>query len=250
MPIEEHGFFLNKGEFRDSLHLRYGWDITNTPQSCVCGSPFSIDHAITCKRGGFPILRHNEIRDITANLLSQVCHNVATEPPLQPLSGETFTYRSAIVGAEARLDVKARGFWNPIQDAFFDVRVFHPNAPYYRSKDIATVYKQHEQAKKREYNQRVQNVEHGVFTPLVFSITGSMGKEGTTFYKRLADLLSRKQEKPYSVVMGWLRCRLSFAILRSAIMCIRGTRSAFGRPINVENLTLAPAEGQTPHEEH
>ena len=123
MPIEEHGFFLNKGEFRDSLHLRYGWDITNTPQSCVCGSPFSIDHAMTCKRGGFPILRHNEIRDITANLLSQVCHNVATEPPLQPLSGDTFTYRSAIVGAEARLDVKARGFWNPIQDAFFDVRV-------------------------------------------------------------------------------------------------------------------------------
>ena len=208
-PIEEHGFFLNKGEFRDALHLRYGWDIRNTPQSCVCGSSFSINHAMTCKRGGFPILRHNEVRDMTAKLLSEVCHNVATEPHLQPLSGETFTHRSANVNAEARLDIKARGFWNSTQDAYFDVRVF---------------------------------------TPLVFTTTGSMAPEASTFYKRLANLLSHKQEKPYSMVMGWLRCRLSFAILRSAIMCIRGTRSSFGRPVNKEDLTLASTEGQVPHE--
>ena len=104
---------------------------------------------------------------------------MATEPLLQPLSGETFTYSSAIVGAEARLDIKARGFWNLAQDAYFDVRVFHPNAPCYRSKDVAAACKQHESAKKREYNQRVQHVEHGVFTPLIFTTTGSMGKEET-----------------------------------------------------------------------
>ena len=103
---------MNKGEFRDALYLRYGWDIRNTPQSCVCGSSFSIDHVMTCKRGGFTILRHNEIRDMMAKLLSEVCHNVATEPPLQPLSGETFTHRSANVSVEARLDIKARDFWN------------------------------------------------------------------------------------------------------------------------------------------
>ena len=83
-----------------------------------------------------------------------------------------------------------------------------------------------------------------VFTPLIFSTTGSIGREGTTFYKRLADLLSHKQGKSYGVVMGWLRCRLSFAILRSAIMCIRGTRSTFGHPIMEVNPTLASAEGQ------
>ena len=230
------------------LHLRYGWDIRNTPQSCVCGSSFSIDHVMTCKRGGFTILRHNEIRDMTAKLLSEVCHNVATEPPLQPLSGGTFTHRSVNVSAEAHLDIKARGFWNSTQDAYFDVRVFHPNVPCYHSRDLAAVYKQHESAKKREYNQRVQNVEQGVFTPLVLTTTGSMGREASTFYKRLANMLSQKQDKPYSMVMGWLRCRLSFAILRSAIMCIRGTRSSFGRPLNEENLTLATTEGQVQHE--
>ena len=96
---------------------------------------------------------------------------------------------------------------------------------------------------------KTQKYSKQQFTPLVFSTTGSTGKEGTTFYKRLADMLSRKQEKPYSVVMGWMRCRLSFAILRSAIMCIRGTRSAFGKPINEESLTLAAADSQTPTEE-
>ena len=89
-----------------------------------------------------------------------------------------------------------------------------------------------------------------MFTPLFFTTTGSMGSEGTTFYKRLADMLSHKQEKPYSVVMGWLRCRLSFAILLSAIMCIRGTWSSFGRPVNEGNLILAVVEGQIPTEYH
>ena len=139
MPIKEHSFFLNKGEFKDALHLRYGWDIQNAQQSCVCGFSFSIDHAMICKRGGFSILKHNEIRDLTANLLTEVFHNVATEPPLLPHTGESFSHRSTNVSMEARLDIKARGFLNLAQDAFFDVRVFHPNVPFYRSKGLAVI---------------------------------------------------------------------------------------------------------------
>ena len=129
---------------------------------------------------------------MTAKLLTEVCHNVATEPPLQPLSGEIFIHRSANVSAEAHLDIKACGFWNQTQDAYFDVTVFHPNAPCYRSRDPAAIYKQHESAKKREYNQQIQNIEHGVFTPLVFTTTGGMGREASTFYKRLVSMLSHK----------------------------------------------------------
>ena len=172
------------------------------------------------------------------------------ERPLQPLHGESFSHRSTNVSAEARLNIKGRGFWNLTQDAFFDVRVFHPNAPCYRSKGLAAMYKQHESSKKREYNQRIQNVERGVFTPLVFSTTGGIGREGTMFYKRLEDMLSHKQEKPYPIVMGWLRCCLSFAILRSAIMFIRGTRSSFGFAVNEGNLTLASVEGQVQPNSH
>ena len=82
-------------------------------------------------------------------------------------------------------------------------------------------------------------MEHGVFTPLVLSATGGMGREAAIFYKRLADGISRKEHKEYSVVMGWIRCRLSFAILRSAILCIRGSRSSRHRPVHELNITLA-----------
>ena len=34
----------------------------------ACGMSFSVDHAMTCNLGGFPTIRHNEIRDLTASL--------------------------------------------------------------------------------------------------------------------------------------------------------------------------------------
>ena len=169
LPLEEHGFYLHKGEFRDALCLKYGWKLSNVPQSCNCGAHFTVDHAMICHMGGFPTIRHNEIRDITASLLTGVCHIVSTEPPLQPLTGETLTGRSANTEDNARLDICARGFWNKSQDAFFDVRVFYPNASSNRSTVVSSAYRRHEQAKKREYGQRVRDVEHGVFTPLVLS---------------------------------------------------------------------------------
>ena len=152
-------------------------------------------------------------------------------PPLQPLTGETLTGRSANTEDNARLDIRARGFWNNSHDAFFNVRVFYPNASSNHSTVVSSAYRRHEQAKKREYGQRVRDVEHGLFTPLVLSSNGGMGKEATTFYKRLADMIAQKRQHPYSMVMGWLRCRLSFASLRSCIMCIRGSRSSFHRPV-------------------
>ncbi len=184
---------------------------------------------------------------MTASLLTEVCPNVATEPHLQPLSGETLRLASANTSDGARLDVRARGFWTVGQDTFLDVRVFHPDAPTNRSGRLSAVYKRHEDEKKRVYGQRILEIEHSVFTPLVFSTTGGMGRECQTFYKRLADMLSIKRDLPYSHVMGWLRCKLSFAILRSAVMCIRGSRSSRHHPIkDTTDITLACSEGCVP----
>ena len=170
------------------------------------------------------------------------------EPSLQPLSGEIMSARSTNTDDGARADVRARGFWNARQDAFFDIRVFYPNAPSYRTKDLSAIYKKHEQDKKRQYGQRIREVEHGVFTPLVFSTTGGMGREAMTFYKRLADMLTQKRHQPYSTVIGWLRCRLSFASIRASIMCIRGSRSSYHHPISAadSNISLATSEGRIP----
>ena len=79
-----------------------------------------------CPYGAFPTLRHNELCDTTAKLLTELCHNVGTEHILQPLSGEVLKRRSANCDDGARLDIVADNFWGNGQRAFFDVRVFHP----------------------------------------------------------------------------------------------------------------------------
>ena len=84
---------------------------------------------------------------MTATMLTEICHNVATEPLLQPLTGESFVHRSANTEPNARLDIRARGFWNTGQDAFFDVRVFHPNASSNSSMSISAAYRKHESSK-------------------------------------------------------------------------------------------------------
>ena len=130
LPIEEHNFALPKGSFRDALCLRHGWTPPHIPAHCVCGSTFSTEHALSCPCGGLPSIRHNNIRDFTAKLLTEVCPNVEIEPALQPLTGERLTSRTAISGDEVRLDVRGQGFWGDRgQCAFFDVRVFNPLAP-------------------------------------------------------------------------------------------------------------------------
>ena len=117
------------------------------------------------------------------------------------------------------LKPEASGVGARTHNNYFDVRVFHPNASSYRSLSLKSAYKRHEDAKKREHGHRVRDIEHGVFTPLVFTSTGSMGCEATVFYRRLADLLATHWGQQYSQTINWLRCRLSFALLRCAIMC-------------------------------
>ena len=95
LPLSDHGFTLQKGAFRDAMCLRYGWLPQQPPSRCVCDQKFLLEHALSCSRGGFPSIRHNEIRDITADLLTETCHGVDTEPCLQPITDEVFSYRSA-----------------------------------------------------------------------------------------------------------------------------------------------------------
>ena len=88
LPLREMGFNLNKREFRDVIKLRYDWPVDDIPSTCVCGDVFTVDHAMICKRGGFVTQRHNELRDLEAELLNMVCTDVEIEPVLQDISGE------------------------------------------------------------------------------------------------------------------------------------------------------------------
>ena len=103
--------------------------------------------------------------------------------------------------------------------------MYHPNADSYRDLDLKQIYKQHENDKKRLYTQRVLDVEQGTFTPLVFTTTGGMGEECKTYHNRLAELVAAKKEEDYANTVSWIRSKVSFAILRAALLCLRGSRT-------------------------
>ena len=170
------------------------------------------------------IQRHNELRDLEAEMLNMVCYDVEVEPVLQVLTAETLE-REANTARDARLDIHARGVWERQRSAFFDVRVFHPNADSYRDLSPKQIYRQHENEKKRKYATRVLEIEQGTFTPLVFSTTGGMGEECQRFHRRLAELLASKKGEDYSATISWIRCKVSFAVLRTALLCLRGSRT-------------------------
>ena len=127
---------------------------------------------------------------------------------------------------------------------FFDVRVFHPFVRSNWSSSLSGAYARHEQVKRRQYEQRVREVEMATFMPLVFSTAGGMGRAATATMKRLASLLAHKWNIKYSVAINWLRCRFTFALLRAAVMCLRGTRAHIHR--STPAPLLAVHEGHLP----
>ena len=82
----------------------------------------------------------------------------------------------------------------------------------------------HEKEKKREYNRQITNIEHDTFTPLVFSVSGVLNKERSMFHKHLAKKCKKNHES-YEKIITIIRCKLYFIILRSALLCIRGSQS-------------------------
>ena len=208
LPITEHGLELSKQQFWDSIRLFYRWEIRNLPTFCPCGSKFDIQDSMSCKKGGFVSISHNNLGDLTTRIVSEVCKDTEIEPKLLPLSGEELHGRTTNQSNEARLDIRARGFWNRGQQAFFDIRVFDPNACRYLNKSLQQCHAMNENEKKRFYNEWMLQVDHGMFTPLVFSIYGSMGRECNMFYSRMSQLISDRRNLSKSITMNLIRTKV------------------------------------------
>ena len=238
LPIKEFGYDLNKEQFWDALRIRYNWELPRMPVFCACGNKFNLSHAMSCKKGGLVSLRHNEIRNITAQFLGEVCPDVRQEPPLISLDSENFSERTAVKGDEARLDISALGFWVTGQRVFCDVRVFDLNAQRYRDTEIKKCYKKNEDEKKKKYNERVLQVENGSFTPLVFSSHGGMGRECKKFYQRLSEMIAVKRNITVSMATTYVRTRICFSLLRSMLLCLRGSRTP-RRPDDLNEIDMS-----------
>ena len=101
------------------------------------------------------------------------------------------------------------GFWGRQQSAFFDVRVFHPNALSHRTTQIASLFRRYE-LESMDIMCKLLNLLH-----LVFSTFGGLGREATIFYSCLADLLTSKHSSDFGHELSLMCCTLSFSLLRT-----------------------------------
>ena len=104
-----------------------------------------------------------------------------------------------------------------MRQAYFDVKVISPFARSYLPLSHLQLYHMADQAKMREYKERITEVDHGDFNPLIFTTAGGMSMRSHIVLKRLGQALVKVSELSISVLVGWLRCRLSFALLRSTL---------------------------------
>ena len=83
----------------------------------------------------------------------------------------------------------------------------------YGSQELNKAYKINEGKKKRQYNERILEVEHVSFTPLVMS-----------------------DKERYSVIKNWISRKIPFALVNCVCMCVRGSRSIYPlKEIDLEN---------------
>ena len=155
LPLKVHGFELPKGLIRDTLCLRYEWQVLQLPTTCVCGSAMEEEHALSCQFGGLPIRRHKD---------------QGTEPPgIVPEEGRVRYHHRASTAATFNSNCNlCRPKWTSRRvdwggggggEAFFDIRVFNPFSSSYHSVPIPSTYRSAQERKK---------VEVVAFTPLVF----------------------------------------------------------------------------------
>ena len=108
------------------------------------------------------------------------------------------------------------------------------------------IYKKHENDRKRQYAERIMEIEQRTFTPLVFTTAGGMADKCAKYHSRLAELIANKKGESYSSAISWIRAKVSFAIVRSAILCLRGSRSRrrqldfVDSDLQIENIRAYP----------
>ena len=99
-----------------------------------------------------------------------------------------------------------------------------PNSDSFAALATKKVYEQAERKKRALYNERILEVEHGTFAPLIFSVTGGAGPETKVFINILCDKITCKNNQSYPCAVNFIKCKLAFLIRKLVLLCVRGTR--------------------------
>ena len=242
IPNSRNDTCLSAEEFRDSLRLRLGLDPLALPSRCDgCGAPFTVSHALQCKKGNLVTLRHDDVKAVWEEMLGEGLRPSAVRdepyligrnrdeapPPADP---------DAPVPPrppDLRGDISAHGFWRRGRDCIFDVSISDTDGKSYGKREPEKVLASREKTKRKKYRQVCEDQRRD-FTPLVYSVDGLVGEEARRAAKRLGRLLSNKWKRVHSDCCGYVTARLSIALVRSASLCLRNSRVYKTYPRSVE----------------
>ena len=233
LPRSLHGTALDPDSLRDSIRIRYGIKPSDLPAKCDgCGAKYDVAHALSCKKGGQVLARHDDLKHEWRTLCTQAVgkSNVFDEPSLKTSQDvrDAGAKQHAEPDEELRGDIAVHGFWKSGNCGIFDVRVTDTDAPYQLDVPPEDCLARHEKEKKKRYLRHCLDRKRS-FTPLVFSVDGLLSRECTAAMRRLATLLAAKWSSPYSQVCGFVRARLVLALIRANSRCLRAERNPIWR---------------------
>ena len=134
----------------------------------------------------------------------------------------------------------AKGVWGGrFEKAFFDVRVFNPCAKS-NPGTLPSVYRKHE-LKRRDAMSNVSEKLNKVHSHVSFFRAREVWAillPCFTCFPCFGDQSEKIETSSYSQVLLWIRCFLGLAILRSSIICIRGSHSSYRRPHRWTSVNL------------
>ena len=90
----------------------------NPPASYRRGSKFDIQHSMICRKNGFLYIQQYDLRDLTSNIMSEVCKDTEIEPKLKSLSGKELQGTTSNNSNEARVDIRTRDYWEQGKQKF------------------------------------------------------------------------------------------------------------------------------------
>ena len=241
VPTHLNGTVLSREEFTDNVRYRNGFEPTNLPEFCDgCGARFTTEHGLNCKKGGLVNERHDDVADEWAYLgsLAFAPSAISHKPMVNEgnprgrgnggannnNNGDAEDAAEPVVEADLEADKGIRNFWKHGSECLFDIRVTNTECRTHRNKDPLKCLEGQEKDKKRKYETACHE-QRKHFSPLVYSIDGMAGPMTRAAEKRMASRLAWKWKREYSEMCGYVRCRMSIAVVRSNSLMWRGSRT-------------------------
>ncbi|KAL7528270.1 hypothetical protein ACHAXR_002356 [Thalassiosira sp. AJA248-18] len=192
---------------------------------------FTIEHGLSCKKGGLLVQMHGDARDEAGELAAMALtrSHVSYEPLIfydrgvtatqQPeaeavaIEREVRVSRDNTAGEEARGDISVHGLWKKSSTCILDMRITDTDSMSYESSTSSEVSEKAAKNKKENYLDACIERRRS-FTLLVYSVDGMACSEAKAFKKRIASFLSGEHGRPYSEMVGFVRQRISLAVIR------------------------------------